>query len=152
MALDPNHDPASPLGYDVDVDDDMVVDGRACSGARLVGNALVHRLMADTLPLIEAPDGEVAYGEDVRKWVGECTTPARAIAKVPRVVAVLSRDPRVDAASLRVSITVKPSITFANGSAVDFAISITAQTTTGLPIAQVIGVSKVSVELLSQGT
>jgi hypothetical protein len=150
--VDPNHDPSSPLGYDVDVDTDMAVDGHACSGARLVGNALLHRLIADTLPLIGAPGGVAAYGEDVRKWVGECTTPARAQAKVPRIVAALSRDPRVDPSSIRVTIDVNTSLTFANGSAVDFAINITAQTTTGLPISQIVGVSKVSVELLSQGT
>lgn len=150
--LDPNHDPASPLGHDVDIVDDMQPDGRCCSGGRLVGNALLHRLMVDTLPLIGAPDGVVAYGEDVRKWVQECTTPARAAAKVPRLVAALSRDPRVDAASIRVSILVKPSLTFSDKSAVDFAITISAQTTTGLPISLVVGVSSVTVELLSQGT
>jgi hypothetical protein len=140
-------DPADPYGYDVDVDTDMAVDGHACSGARLVGNALLHRLMADTLPMIDAPGGAVAYGEDVRKWIGECTTQERANAKIPRIVAALSRDPRVDPASLRVSIDLA-----ATGALVDFAITITAQTTTGLPIALVVGVSKISVELLSQGT
>lgn len=152
MGLDPNHDPASALGYDVDVDTDMQPDGRACSGARLVGNAFLHRLMVDELPLIGAPGGVAAYGEDVRKWVGEATTPARAAAKVPRVVAALSRDPRVDPSSLRVTIDVRPSITFADKSAVDFAININAQTTTALPIALVVGVSKISVELLAQGS
>lgn len=150
--LDPNHDPSSPLGYDADVETDMVVDGRSCSGSRLVGNALLHRLQVDTLPLVGAPGGVATYGEDVRKYVGECTTPARANAKVPRIVAALARDPRVDASSVRVAIIVRPSLTFADKSAVDFAIAISAQTTTGLPISLVVGVSRISVELLSQGT
>lgn len=152
MALDPNHDPASPLGYDVDVELDMAPDGHACSGPRLVENALLHRLTADTLPLVGAPGGVVAYGKDVRTWVGECTTPARAAAKVPLLVVILSREPRVDPSSIRVAILVRPSLTFANGSAVDLAITISARTTTGRPIALVVGVSKISVELLSQGT
>lgn len=152
MAVDPNRDPASPLGFDVDIDTDMQPDGRACSGARLVSNAILHRLMADSLPLIGAPGGVAAYGEDVRKWVGECTTPARAAAKAPRIVAAIARDPRIDASSIRVSINVNPSITFPDRSAVDFAITISAQTTNALPISLVVGVSKVSVELLAQGT
>lgn len=150
--VDQNHDPNSPLGYDVDIDTDMAVDGHACSGARLVGNALLHRLQAKTLPLIGAPGGVVSYGEDAREWIGECTTQARANAKGPRIVAAFSRDPRVDPASIRVTIAMQPSVTFPDGSAVDLLIAITAQTTTLLPISLVLGVSKVSVELLSQGT
>lgn len=149
---DPNRDPASPLGWDVDIDIDMAPDGHACSGGRLVGNAFLHRLMADTLPLIGAPGGVADFGEDVRKWVAECTTQARADAKVPRTVAVLSRDPRADPSSIRVTITVRPSLTFADKSAVDFAISITGQTTSALPISLVMGVSKITVEILAGGT
>lgn len=149
---DPSRDPNSPLGYDVDVGADMAPDGHACSGSRLVGNAILHRLQVDTLPLIGAPGGVIQYGEDVRKYVAEATTQARANAKVPRIVAAIARDPRVDSSSIRVALVVSPSVTFADGSSVDFAITITAQTTTGLPIALVLGVSKITVELLAQGT
>lgn len=152
MSFDPNNDPGSPLGYDVDVNTDMLPDGRACSGARLVGNAIVHRLMEDTLPTIGAPGGVAEYGVNVRNWVQEATTQARAAAKGPQLAAVISRDTRVDPASIRVQLTVAPSVSFANGSAVDLGIVINAQTTTGFPIALVLGVSAVTVEILSQGT
>ena len=140
--------PGDPLGYDCDVQADMFADGRSCSGARLVGNAILHRLMADTLPLIGAPGGFVQYGANVRRWVGEVTTQALADAKGPQLVSVIARDPRVDPASIVVTITPqkKP------GALWDLLIQVQAATTNQLPIALVMGVSSVTVQILSQGT
>lgn len=144
---DPNNDPGSLYGYDVDVDTDIKPDGRACSGPRLVQNAILHRLMEDTLPLIGAPDDVVPFGEDVRKWVGEVTTQAAATAKGPRLVGVLNRDARLDPAQTRVSVAVQPS-----GALVDLVITISGALTDGTPLSIVVGVTKWSVQLLSQGT
>jgi hypothetical protein len=152
MTYDPNHDPGSPLGYDVDVDTDMQPDGRACSGARLVGNAILHRLTEDALPLTGAPGSLAPYGVDVRKWIGQVTTASQALAKGPQLAAVISRDQRVDPSSIAVLVTVAPSVTFANGSAVDLAIQVSARTTTQLPISLVFGISAATVELLAAGT
>lgn len=150
MSTDPNHDPASPLGWDIDVDTDMQPDGRACSGARLVGNAILHRLMEDTLLKTGAPNGVIPYGKDARKLIGSTLTQPRADALGPAFAAVINRDPRIDPAQTRVVATVGPSLRFPSGEAVDLALSITAQTTTGLPIALVVGVSSLTVALLSQ--
>lgn len=143
---------ADPLGYDVDIDLDLQPDARACSGLRLVQNAILHRLMANTLPCIGAPGGVLDYGIDVREWVQEATTPARAAAKGPLVALVIARDPRIDAGSITAVVAIAPpGTTFTDGSSVDLTITIGARTTTALPIALVVGVSSVTVDLLAQG-
>lgn len=143
---DPSRDPGSLYGWDVDVDTDLQPDGRACSGPRLVQNAMLHRLMEDTLPLTGAPNGVVPYGEDVRKWIGEVTTQAAANAKGPLLVGVLNRDVRLDPAQTKVTIALQPV-----GAIVNIVISISAALTNGTPLSIVVGVTKWSVELLSQG-
>lgn len=152
-AVDPNHDPSSPLGWDVDTSNgggDMYPDGRACSGPLLVQSALRDRLMADTLPLTGAPGGVVAFGEDTRKWVGETILSPTAWAqqKQIRLTVVLQRDKRIDPSSLRVTVT--PSVV--SGALVNASVAITAQTTTAQPISVVFGISKASVAILAQGT
>lgn len=144
---DPNADPGSPYGFDVDVDTDMRPDGEACSGPRLVQNAMLHRLMEDTLPLTGAPNGVVPYGEDVRKWIGEVTTAAAAAAKVPLLVGVLNRDERLDPSQTRATISAQ-----AAGELVDLVIAISGALTDGTPVSVVVGVTKWTVELFSQGT
>lgn len=146
-------DPGSPVGFDADVGTDLAPDGRSASGVQLVQSAMLHRLQADTLPLIGAPGGYVAFGVNVRRWVGEATMQSALDAKGPLLSMVLGRDPRIDAGSIVVSVTkAPPGTTFASGALVDLLITISARTTTGLPISLVFGVSAATVELLAQGT
>lgn len=140
-------DPSSPYGFDVLVTDDMDAQGSSGSGVALVAAAIPHRLMADTLPLVGAPGGYVSFGVDVRRWVGEVTTPDLADTKGPELVMVLSRDPRLDPGSIAVQVTIADA-----GALYDLFITINAQTTTALPIALVVGVTSLTVDILSQGT
>ena len=140
--------PADPLGYDAFVDTDITPTGASCSGAVLVQNAILHRLMAETLPLIGAPGGRVSYGVNVRKWVQEVTNQELADAKAPLIAAVIARDTRVDPGSIQV--TVSPTVL--KGALANFNISIQARTTTQLPIAMVVNVTAVTVQMLAQGT
>jgi hypothetical protein len=152
VTYDPNHDPTSPYGYDAFVLTDIMPDGRSCSGPMLVQNALVHRLMADTLPLTGAPGGVAQYGKDVRAWVGEATTQDSANAKGPELVAVLNRDDRLDPSQTKVQVVASPSTTFTGGSAYDLAIAISAVLTDGTPLAVIVGVNKWTVQAIaSQG-
>jgi hypothetical protein len=123
--------------------------GRSSSDAELVEAAILHRLMVDKLPLVEAPGGEVDWGRNVRRWVGTITTQDRADAKAPELVMVIGRDPRVDNGSIRVDITLLPNS--GDPSAYTFEIAVDAQTVRGVPISMVLGVSGVTVEKLAQG-
>lgn len=146
---DPNRDPGSAYGYDADVALDMAPDGHSCSGARLVTNAWLHRLMEDVLPLTGAPGGSVQFGKDVRAWIGEVTTQAAANAKGPELVAVLNRDSRVDPAQTRVAVSV---VTAPGSPNVNLAIAASGQLTNGTPISEVYLVTKATVARLAQGT
>lgn len=139
--------PGDPLGYDAAVSTDLGPTGASCSGNALVENAILHRFMEDNLPMIGAPGGFVAYGKNVRLWVGEVTTQSRADAKAPELAMVVARDPRVDPGSISVSVTVRPA-----GALYNLVIAVNARTTTQLPIALVYGVSSATVERLAQGT
>lgn len=142
-----NANPADPLGFDVWVREDIDPSGRSASGVELVENAIYHRLTTDQLFLVGSPDdGYVEYGEDVRKWVGEVVDQESANAKAPQLAIVLQRDPRISPASIAVSIDARLA-----GEKYAFTISITCRTTSELPIALVLGVNAVTVELLSQG-
>jgi hypothetical protein len=143
---------ADPLGFDVWVRTDADPSGRSASGIELVENAILHRITTALIPLVEAQDGFVEYGEDVRSWVGETTTAAKADAKGPRLALVLQRDPRLDPTTIRATVTIAPAgTTTPSGALVDLIVSIAATTTTGFPIALIVGVNSISVELLSQG-
>ena len=139
--------PDDPLGYDVYVREDIEADGRAATGLELVQNAILHRLTTEKLFLADAPSGDlVEFGEDIRKWVGAVETQDSAQAKVPRLIEVLKRDPRLNPSSVQVDIQMQ-----LTGEKWRFIVSVNAQTTTELPIALVIGVDAITVELLSQG-
>lgn len=140
-------DRSDPLGYDMKYGEGLDPSGRSCSGAELVEDEILHRLMEDTLPMIGAPGGVVDFGRDVSRWVGEVTTQDRANAKAPELVMVINRSPRLDKGMTRVVITLTPQ----PEARYDFEIDISAQTTTGIPIAMVVGVSSQTVEKLAQG-
>lgn len=135
-----------PYGIDVAIALDMDPSGRSAYGVELVSNAILHRLTTDTLLLVGAPDDRVDFGVDVRQWVGEVTTQANADAKGPLIAIVIQRDPRIDPSSILVAVTVLPI-----GALYRLEISVTCRTTTALPVALVIGVNAISVDLLSQG-
>lgn len=143
----PYPNPASPYGFDVDVGDDLQPDGRSASDAQLVANEIPHRLSADQLPLVGATGDFAPYGVDVRAWVGETTDQELANAKGPLLVMIVNRDPRIDRGRTAVQLQVQQ-----DGDDYALTISIQAYLTNGLPIALVLGVSAVSVDLLSQGT
>lgn len=134
-----------PAGFDMKYGTDLDRGGRSCSGAELVEDGILHRLMADTLPCIGAPGGFVAFGVNVKRWIGEVTTQSRADAKGPELVMVIARDSRVDAGSIDVQITVEP-----DGAEYDLTIAIDCRTTTGIAISMVVGVSGLTVERLAQ--
>ncbi len=99
----------------------MSSDGRACSGIELVRNAMIGRCMADVIPCIGAPGGFLAWGEDVRSWVGSPFTDSLVQQRQQRLAVIFGRDDRVDRGTLsvRVGVTLAgPSYDF--GIAVDF--------------------------------
>lgn len=138
--------PGDPLGHDMLVRLDLDPTGRSATGEELTEDAILHRLMADTLPLIDSPHGVQEYGEDVRRWVGEAMDAASASLKGQRLKIILERETRLLAGSIRCTVTPTPlDETYA------LRIDISARTTTSRPIALVIGVSAVTVALLAQG-
>lgn len=140
-------DPDDPLGYDVDIDDDITPDGRSASGVRLVVNEMRHRCMADTLLLIDAPGGFAAYGIDVRRWVGSVMTVEIAEQRGAELAVVFQRDPRIDPTTIKVIVRATPEL-----ADFDLAIDVSAYAVTGQPIALTLGVDAVSVALLAGGT
>lgn len=140
--------PDDPLGYDVYVREDIEPDGRDATGLELTQNAILHRITTDKLLLTDAPSGEdfVEFGEDVRKWVGGVETQESADAKAPRLTEVIKRDPTINPASITVDIQMQ-----LTGAQWALIIAINCRTTTELPIALIVGVDAVTVELLSQG-
>lgn len=150
MAFAPT-DRASPYGYDVAIgptpsgQPDMDRSGRACSGGELVRNALIARSMADTLPMIGAPGGRVPFGVDVRAWVGSPMTDATRSQRQQQLVIAYNRDPRLDPGYTNIAIE-----TTRAGSQYAFAIRVTARTTEAVPIAFVVGVNALTVELMAE--
>ena len=138
--------PDDPLGFDVLVADDIGADGRTGTGAELAKWAIYHRLTTEKLYLIGAPGNLVDFGVDVRRWVGAAMTPASAAAKGPQVEIVVRRDPRIS--------TVRAAVTLAGPSLAKYAMRIVVDATlvSGQTISLVLGVSAVTVDLLSLGT
>lgn len=135
--------PADPLGFDAYLDDDLDAGGRSATGFELVANAIPHRLMADTLPCIGAPNDAIDFGVDVRKWIGVATTQEDLDARIPLVDAALQLDPRI--ASTQIVMLLGA----AAGGLVDFAISITWLTVTGVVVSRIVGVTSVTVAFLA---
>jgi hypothetical protein len=149
--------PADPLGYDAYLDTDLAPNGRSASGEELVAFALLHRLMADTIPQIGAPNGVKDFGVNARLWVGEPLTfradgtSPELDAKVALVDAALHRDERI--AFNEIAITRAPPGAFlADGSQAVIQIGITTTTVTGVTIARIVGVSSVNVGFLASET
>lgn len=140
--------PDDPLGYDVAVTDDIPEDGRSAGGDELLAWALAHRFQAATLPLVDAPGGEQEFGVVASTWIGEATTPELARRKSALATIVAQRDPRVEPTTVRAVVDLAgPELEGKYA----LTISITARATTGRPISLILGVSAVTVDLLSQG-
>jgi hypothetical protein len=137
---------ADPLGLDMAVRDDLDPSGRSADGLELVSAAMLHRLSEDTLLLTGAPDDQVEFGEDVRKWIGGAVSQDSLNARAPRLEEVLRRDPRI--ASIALSLQV---LTGADASKFSFLIHVRGTTIRGQTIDRIVGVSAVSVEFLTQG-
>ncbi len=136
--------PNDPLGFDVYLREDIESDGRSATGIELVNNAILHRLTTGLLLLTGAPEGQVDYGEDVTTWCGQGLTRSQAEARGPQVAAIVQRDPRVAFADAAVMLA-------ARGGLYELTITITGQTIAGTPIALILGVSSVTVDLLAEG-
>ncbi len=149
--------PADPLGYDVYLDEDITGNGRSATGAELVANAIPHRLMADTIPQIGAPNGVKDFGVNVRLWIGEPLTfradgsSPELDAKVALVDAALHRDPRIAFNDIAIT-KAPPGATLADGSQAMIQLAITTTTVTGVTISRIVGVSAVSVGFLASET
>lgn len=138
--------PSDPLGYDVLVTDDLDPSGRDASGLELVLYGMLHRLSEDTLLMTGAPNDEIEFGKNVRKWVGEALSQDAINAKAPLVEMVLRRD--VCIASVTVKLTL---LQGEDSSRRGFLIDVRGQTTKAQPIDRVIGVSALTVEFLAEG-
>jgi hypothetical protein len=142
----------SPLGFDAyvgpqpDGSVDLCPDGRSCGDVELVRNAIVARSMCESLVLTGAPGDVIPFGVDVRSWVGEAGDDDTAAGHQQELVIVYARDPRIDTGSIVVTITATPT-----NPEVDFTIAVSCRTTTQRPIALVMNVSAVTVDLLAQG-
>ncbi len=149
MAFPPTNR-ASPHGFDLYVGPvgagivDMTREGRACSGPELVRNALVWRCMADTISEINAPGGVVAFGRDVRAWVGSPMTDAIAKQRQQELTVIFNGHPCIDPAGTVVEVRAARA-----GSQYALAIDVTARTTDALPIAFLLGISALTVDILA---
>ena len=126
---------------------DMTPTGRNASGAELVRNGMIARSMADTIPMIGAPGGVRAFGKNVRNWVGAAWRDGDEEARAQELAVVYARDPRLDAGSIAVVIARQKA-----GAFYSFTITVNAFTTTQQPIAMVLGVNAISVDILAAQT
>ena len=143
--------PDDPIGYDLLVDEnDLDPTGRDASGEELALAAIVHRLTTDQIDLIDAPNGRVDFGKNVRLWCGEAITSDDAAAKGQLLDEILQRDDAIAKTQIDVSIA-PPGTTFEDGGNVELTIAIIATLRTGAIINRVLGVNSVTVDFLSQG-
>ena len=152
--MTPLFDRGDPLGFGLYVGPvpgggvDALPDFRGCSGLELVINKMVARSMAETLPLAGAPGGFIDFGENCPGWVGSPWTPGIAAQRATRLALVYGRIQALDPGSIVVAVTQGTG----RGGQYDSLIRVSARTTTGLPLSVVLGVSAISVDLLSRGT
>jgi hypothetical protein len=139
--------PADPLGYDAFIGgpaDDLAANGRSATGLELLDASLLHRLECETLPCVDAPDGVIPFGINVRLWIGEATDAASLDAKIPLVDGAFQLDPRV-AQTSGISIAPAAPGTTVQVAGVDAAVAIvlsfTVTTITGATLSRIVGVT-----------
>lgn len=137
--------PNDPLGFDVYARNDIDRGGRSSSGAELATNAILHRITEGVLPLVDSESGFVDFGDDVRRWIGLGLTQEGLDARAAALGPIIERDERVRSADVTGTLAPGPSSAWA------FQINVAAQLRTGETISLAIGVSDVSVQLLSEG-
>lgn len=143
-------DRSDPLGFDVYVGPvpggtvDIAPGG--ASGVQLVINNMVARSTSDTLPRLGAVGDCIPFGVDVRSWVGEAVDEDTAGERERILSIVYARDSRIDAGSIAVKVAAAVA-----GSIYAFTITVHAMTVTGGPIALVMGINSVTVDVLAQG-
>jgi len=103
------------------------------------------RCLSETISMTNAPGGRIAFGKNVRAWVGSPMTEAIAASRAQDLAVVFARSKRLDRGSITVSITQAKT-----GDRYAFFIRADARTTTQIPISMIVGVSAVSVDLLAQ--
>ena len=86
-------------GRSLRVWDDATDDFAVVTGLPVVSQAAYHRLTNDT---VLGPGGE-EFGIDVRKWAG--MDPALLARRGPMLAEVLTRDPRIETADVRITPT-----------------------------------------------
>lgn len=137
---------ADPLGFDMKVGTDLDPSGRSATGLELVADALLHRLQQGKLLMIEAPDGQIDFGVDVRTWIGEALSQEALSARGPIVEEVLRRDVRIADVTVKISKT-----SGADAARRAFRIDLRAQTVSGETLDRIVGVDQVTVEFLAAG-
>ena len=137
---------ADPLGYDVLIDEhDLDPSGRSATGVELVLAAAAHRMTCAQLAMVNAPDGQIDFGVDVRLWIGEATTRANLVAKLPLLDEVLHRDPRIAATETSI-------LSVIDGPDASIALRLTLTLTTGQTISRVVSIDAVTVQFLAAGS
>ena len=145
--------PADPLGYDASVGTDLGPTGASCSGVDYVSNAILHRFMEDSLPMLGAPGGFVAYGKNLRRLVGQVTWVSRAEQLGPELAMVVNRiarndgTPLIDPSKTAVALTVQPV-----GARYNLTVAVNATTINGPSLSLAYGISSVTVQSLAAGT
>src|SRR5688572_8744714 len=137
-----------PLGYDLACRDDIDRAGRSSSGVELALDAIHHRLTTDSLPLIDSEDGNVNFGENIFRWLGESIDADQVSARAAGLGSLLENDERMPT----VDVTAENVETNSSG-LISFDLMVNATLATGTSISARVGVSVsgVTVELLSQG-
>lgn len=146
--------PGDELGFDAYLDEDIAANGRSATGVELVVNAMPHRLMAETIPCIDATNGVKEFGVNARLWVGEPLTfradgtSPELDAKVALVDAALQREPRIAFNQIAFS-KAKDGALLADKSQAAFQIAITSTLVSGVQVSRIVGVSAISVGFLA---
>lgn len=127
---------------------DLAPDGRACQDVELVRNGMYARCLSDTISMVDAPGGVIAFGKDLRQLVGGAMGPGFETSLAQEMAIIFARDKRIDAGSIAVKVT-----TAAAGGFVAFYLQATARTTAAQPIPMLnLAISAVSVDDIAQQT
>lgn len=137
-----------PLGFDMKVREDLDRDGRSSSGRELVLDAIYRRLTTDQLPLIDSEDGNVNFGENIFRWLGESLTEDQVLARAAGLGSLLENDERMPT----VDVIAENVVTSSQGlTSFDLRVSATLADSTLVSARVGVTAAGVTVELLSRG-
>lgn len=127
---------------------DLSPDGRACQDVELVRNGMYARCLSDTISMVGAPGGFVAFGKDLRQLVGGAVGPGFETSLAQEMATIFARDQRLDAGSITVKVT-----TAKAGGFYAFYLQATARTTAQQPIPMLnLGIGALTVDDIAQQT